>query len=386
MKQNTLARNGTSGRRNGRRLWILIPVGALAVVAVSIGLIVGDLLKQPGHTDVHIVDEVVVPSQSLDHVVIPTEIPMVTIEPQATPALGPAITISPHSGAVEWVNGVSRVYVVDGIPIQRMERKDPLVENILLFGVDSRSSEYIASRTDMIMILTIDQRNNAIKLSSIMRDTEVSVPGLTKGVKINSVYAYGGIGLFVNTLNQYFDLDIQEFVMVDMLGAEQVVDLAGGVSINVSASEIPYVNGGVSAANELFKDFSSPSAYLSISGLQRLNGRQTVAYARIRKIGTDTARTARQRKVLSALIEKFRNVDFSKKYDLLKRSLGSMSTNMDSARLASLAVENLQNLDTTEQFRIPMNDTFTVDQTTQDLIIDREETSKALHDFIWGAG
>ena len=376
----------------GLRPWVAIVLGVVVLVVASGGIMAYGLLSQTRHVDIGIVANVTVEPGSLDNITIPTEVPDTTQAPDATPSIGapdvtfPAVTVSPYTHTLPWLQGHSSVYVVASIPIQRVAQKDPLVENILCFGVDSRSSSYVTSRTDMLIIVTIDKRSNSVKLTSIMRDTQVTIPGRSKPDKINAAYVYGGVGLLVNTLNQNFDLDIQKFVMVDMLSAEQVVDAAGGVTINVTADEIPYLNAGVESTNKMFAVFSSPSALLTNAGSQTLNGRQTVAYGRIRKLDTEYQRTARQRKVMEALLSKFWKADLARKYSVLQKSLSSIETNIDSSNLISIAVGTVSLLKSVESYRVPQSGMFTTDYSNWNLVVDETKQVPALHNFIWGVG
>ncbi|MGG7099035.1 LCP family protein, partial [Clostridium sardiniense] len=116
--------------------------------------------------------------------------------------------------------------------------KDNKVKNIALFGVDSPEGKN--GRSDSIMILTIDDKNNELKLSSIMRDSYVNIKGHGED-KITHAYAFGGPELAVNTLNQNFDLDIEHFITVDFTSLPKIIDEIGGIDLNITEGDLKYI-------------------------------------------------------------------------------------------------------------------------------------------------
>ena len=141
------------------------------------------------------------------------------------------------------------VYVDPDFPIQKVPKKDLRVDNYLIVGTDSRGEE--VARTDSMIILSVDRRHRVIKLSSLMRDIEVDLPGREgMGDKLNAAYAFGGIGLLINTVNESFDLDIQQFMLLDFWSAVDVVDTMG-VNIDIRDDEVWAVNDVVYEMNSL---------------------------------------------------------------------------------------------------------------------------------------
>lgn len=157
--------------------------------------------------------------------------------------------------------------------------------NIALFGIDSREDSYTNARSDSMIIATLDLEHKTIKLTSLMRDTYVAIDG--RGFdKLGHAYAYGGPTLAIKTINTNFDMSITEFATVNFLAMEKIVDSVGGVEITLTDAETRYVPG------------------INAGGTYLLTGKQAVAYSRIRYIGTDFARTERQRIVLEKVINK----------------------------------------------------------------------------------
>jgi len=154
--------------------------------------------------------------------------------------------------------------------------------NILLFGLDSRV-EGQRSRSDTIMIATLDSKENKIKLTSIMRDTYVSIPG-REDDRINAAYAFGGPELAIRTINENYNMNISKYVTVDFFSLEKVINALGGVEIDIKDYEIKALNNGIIELNRLHKD-DLDSPLIEGPGRHLLDGRQAVAYARIRKVG-----------------------------------------------------------------------------------------------------
>jgi len=197
------------------------------------------------------------------------------------------------------------------------------VINIALFGVDARS-EGATTRSDTIIILSVDNKNSAIKISSIMRDSYVTIPGHGKD-KINHAYAFGGPELAIATLNENFDLNITHYASVDFGDMAEIVDSVGGVTIDVASNEVSMLNALVDEQNKVT---GSKSPHISKGGTQLLNGTQATAYARIRYVGNgDYQRTERQRTVLMALFNKMLAQPVSKYPEMAKAVFAICETN-----------------------------------------------------------
>lgn len=284
----------------------------------------------------------------------------------------------------KWGNGRVKVYVDPNFPITMVPQKDPNVENILVIGLDSRTASDRQARTDSIIIVSVDKTNKAIKLTSFMRDTQVKIPGRTTPTKINAAYAFGGIGLLINTMNLNFDLDIQKFAMVDFLSAENIINAAGGVTINVTKGEVAEINGSLAVANIMFSKVTTPSADLTKSGSQLLDGRQAVSYGRIRHIGNDQGRTLRQRTVLSALIVSFKAAPGSRKMTVFDTVFQSFETSLSKSEMVFFAFDALSAIKNIQQYRVPEDGMYKTNMSNYQLVTDFDKQNPALHNFIWG--
>lgn len=230
--------------------------------------------------------------------------------------------------------------------LQGKSKQEDNVFNIALFGVDSRNSKVDIPHSDCIIIATVDNKHNKIKLSSIMRDTYVEINEHGK-TKITEAYFYGGPKLAVRTLNENFNLDIKDYVTVDFAGLIKIVDSLGGINVNVKRHEVREINKWIAELAELQKVRYTP---VYKSGVQNLNGIQTVAYCRIRQVGDgDFERTDRQRMVLGELLNKIKETDITRYPYLASELLPYVETSISKSNMITLGgkimMSDISNLD-----------------------------------------
>lgn len=229
---------------------------------------------------------------------------------------------------------------------------DDEIMNIALFGIDTRNPAEI-TRSDSIIIATIDYKHKKIKLSSILRDTRVNIDGHGKQ-KLNHAYSLGGPELAVKTLNQNFGLDIREFVTINFWGLEEIVDNLGGVTIDVKEDEVKEINKYVKELCNIDHKEYTP---VTKSGKQVLNGRQATAYGRIRYVGNDDfERTDRQRRVLEQMFNKIVSAGVTKYPKIVDAVLPHITTSFDKGDILSLGTLFLTSgIKDIEQARFPVN-------------------------------
>jgi len=223
------------------------------------------------------------------------------------------------------------------------ESKD--IINIALFGIDTRANDYDGSRADTIMIVSLDTANKKLKITSIMRDTYVNIPG-EKYDKINHAFAFGGPELTIKTINENFDMNIKDYITLNFSAMEQIVDAVGGVDIDVKDYEIEYINSG-------------SSAKVTAVGVQTLNGQQALAYSRIRYGGNgDFERTDRQRTVLQNIINKgLNNISLPQALSLIEILSPYIETSLDKGEVASLATSVfVSGISDIKETRLPLED------------------------------
>ncbi len=242
---------------------------------------------------------------------------------------------------------------------------DKKVINIALFGVDTRKLDDFSGRSDSIMILSINKRNNKIKLVSIMRDSLVPIEkngGTTYG-KINSAYASGGPALAVKTLNTLYGLDIKDYATVNFYSMADIIDALGGIEVEITKDELTAKLGINAMINEqcIYLNLNPNDYFVRETGKQKLNGVQAVAYSRIRHAknsfgsNNDFGRTERQRLVLNLLFEKALNTNPLKYPAIVNKLAPYIKTSLTNSEMLSLGAFLLRR-PKIEQSRIPHNE------------------------------
>lgn len=200
------------------------------------------------------------------------------------------------------------------------------ITNILLVGVDGNNIEK-GNRSDSMMILTIDEKNQDIRLTSLARDTYVDIEGYGTE-KLTHAYAYEGASLLIQTIKNNFGIDVDKYVAVSFDSFEKIIDILDGIEINVSKKEVSQING------------------IKKSGTQTLNGSQALEYSRIRYIDSAYERDNRQRKVIEALYNKLVNDSNGNLMSVLNEVLRYTKTNMLPLEIVSIANKAIKINDT----------------------------------------
>ena len=207
------------------------------------------------------------------------------------------------------------------IPSRREEKVEPVNDNvsILFVGVDdseNRGQGSENSRSDALILATLNNKTKTIKMLSIPRDSYVYIPQVGYKDKITHAHAFGGTLTTIETVEELFDIPIDYYVRMNFNAFIEVVDALGGIE-----AEVPY------ALHEL-DEFDRRTINLQ-PGLQHLNGSQALALARTRKQDSDIERGKRQQEILTAIMEKVSSVGSITKYDDVIQAIGNnMKTNM----------------------------------------------------------
>ncbi len=211
--------------------------------------------------------------------------------------------------------------------------------NIAIFGVDSRDNRLDKStHSDTIIIASINKKTKDIKLVSIYRDTYVNIPGYGYD-KINAAYFKDGYALALNTINTNFDLNIKEYVTVNFDALCKVIDLLGGITLDITDAELKYVNG---YTKELNKINGTNVGKMESSGTQLVNGTHATAYARIRYTkGGDFKRAERQRIVVQKIFDAAKSADPLTLNTIFNEIFPQIYTNLDSFDMLDLAKDIL---------------------------------------------
>ena len=225
--------------------------------------------------------------------------------------------------------------------------------NIALLGIDSRADDYgLGNRSDCMMIASINQETNEIKLISVYRDTYVYVTenGTKRLDKITHAYSYGGAQNTLKSLNEAMDLNITEFVTVNFDAVIAAVDSLGGVYIDIDETEIKYVNDYIDATSE---SSGVKSSHITHSGRQKLDGVQAVSYTRVRyTAGGDYKRTERMRTVVEAMLSKAKTLGVGQLNSFADTILPKIRTNISSSEIWGL-IPKLASFKVTESIGWP---------------------------------
>ena len=262
-----------------------------------------------------------------------------------------------------------------------------MIENILLIGLDGTNDKF-PKRSDTMIILTIDKLNKSLKLTSLARDTLVKIPGRGEE-KLTHAYAYGQAELLMQTINENFDLDIKDYAVVNFKSFIDIVDIIGGVDINVNEKEIHHLNEVIKECYGVNHEDTKNIEYITSSGNHNLNGYQALAYARIRKLDTIYKRDERQRLILTNIAHKLSDVSISKYPQIAKSILRHIKVNIAFNKIIDLAfiAHELASYDISqlefpiseyrEEGRIGEKGTYVVKW-------DKNKNIELLHQFIYG--
>ena len=209
--------------------------------------------------------------------------------------------------------------------------------NVALFGVDSTGGQLgKGTRTDTIMIASINQDNGEIRLVSVYRDNYFNI-GNDSYNKANAAYAKGGPEQAINMLNMNLDLNIIDFVTVGFRGVIETIDALGGIMLDISEAELQHINNyQMTMAQDLKRDFVP----VAKTGYQQVDGLQATAYCRIRyTAGDDFRRAERNREVLKEILEKAKKASPTTINKIANEVFGSIYTSFDLTDIISLLAD-----------------------------------------------
>ena len=258
------------------------------------------------------------------------------------------------------------------VKIAEEDQKDKDVFNVLLVGTDSRDPNSDKGRSDSMMLVSFNKKQNKSTVISFMRDTLVDIDGYGRS-RLGHTYAYGGVGLTINTLNQTYGLDIQNYVTISFDNLVNVIDEIGGVEVYISEEEAEY-----------YRKNGMPDI---VAGDVTLTGSQALAHARNRTLGSDFERTRRQRSVMYGIYRKIMSEkDISALLPLINYCVTQVETNMSVTEIYDMAKEVLSTEDLKmQQACAPQEGTYTpiVYEGMDVLEIDVEANKKMIEDLLY---
>ena len=233
-----------------------------------------------------------------------------------------------------------------GIPDIQIGGKQSRIINILLIGQDRRPGETRA-RSDSMILCSFNKDTKQLTLTSLLRDLYVQIPGYQDN-RINAAYAAGGMQLLNDTLETNFGIRVDGNVEVDFEQFASIVDLIGGVSIDLRQDEAALLNKNMGTS--------------LTAGVNLLSGSQALEYSRIRSLDADGdfSRTGRQRKVMGAIVEAYRSASLTTLLGLVDDILPMITTDMSNLQIIRYALEVFPLLSDTRivSQRIPADGTY----------------------------
>ena len=218
---------------------------------------------------------------------------------------------------------------------EKREQMEKGFLTVAVFGVDSRDNSLgKGNQSDVIMIANLNRETGEIKLVSVFRDTYLNVSDKNTYNKINAAYASGGPEAAVKAINKNLDLNITHYATFNWKAVATVINILGGVEVDISKSEFYYINAFIT---ETVKGTGIGSVQLKAPGVHNLDGVQAVAYGRLRLMDSDYARTERQRIILTKAFEKLKKADLTTLNSVVGHVMEMSSTNIKWEELLSLA-------------------------------------------------
>ena len=297
------------------------------------------------------------------------------------------------------ITGLTEDQMVDVTDLSINTGLSPEWMNILLLGVDQRVQGE-SCRSDTMIICSINTETSEVKLTSLMRDMAVEFDdlGANNGTyRLNAANYFGGPELTMKTINELLGLNIEKYVIVNFTGFTQICEALGGIEMDITEAEKEQIN--LNVWNQLQiayengwdeSNLTDANGYLGPNDYGEnihLNGRQALAYARIRKIDSDWERTNRQRKVLVAMMDKMRGTNMLQLLQLGGSLMQYVETNMTLEEIISIADKVLNSgLEGAETMAVPVTDTYVQEtRNNQSMFYDVDWTTNAreVQNFIY---
>ena len=263
-------------------------------------------------------------------------------------------------------------YTVEDGDFSAVEGLDENVMNILLLGTDNAGTKG-HGRTDTMIICSVNTKTGEVKLSSIVRDLYVQIPYMKLQNRINAANAFGGPNMAIKCVNETFGLNISRYASINFAGFQKLVDMLGGVEIEINAGEAAEINkvseNGVNA------------------GLAKLDGTQALAYCRIRNLDNNFGRNERQRKFLEALVKKvLAENSLDQLLALVETCMEFVSTNLTTSDLFTLLFTVVPNMQELQMYSCPATGEYHYEtiRDMQVVVPKMEQMNSSLHAFIYG--
>ena len=232
-----------------------------------------------------------------------------------------------------------------------------------------------------MIVATIDNNHKKVKLTSLFRDTLVDIPGHGEA-KLNSAYMLGGPELLMETVKETYNINIDKYIIINFWGFEAIVDYIGGIEVDVKDYQLEELNKYIGEST------GGNDCPVEEAGIQTLNGKQALSYARIRyNVGDEYERTDRQREVIFKVIEKLQNTKPSKYLGIMNTMLEYIRTNIDPLEALNMAytIYKFPSLEV-QQLQMPLvalSETRNYKDLGSVFLMDRLQNASILYNFIY---
>lgn len=235
---------------------------------------------------------------------------------------------------------------------------DPYILNIMLFGADQYGD---AGLSDTMILLSIDNRHEKIKMTSFLRDTYITIPGYY-ATKLNAAYAFGGAELSIATIEANYGVQVDRYAIVNFETFKEIVDIMGGVDVELTQEEIWYINDQIAQNGQ-----TEYLPYETEPGMVHLNGQQSLWYARNRGGyvngteygGSDWDRVERQRNFLNSVIDELKGASLTEIVQIVNAVGPNITTNLKNSEITTLVSGALTYLSyDIEQLSVPTDGTW----------------------------
>ena len=259
-------------------------------------------------------------------------------------------------------------------PIYSVAQKNKDIINILVMGTDARDVTIDRGRSDTMLIVSYNRKTAEVKLVSMLRDALVPIQDHDWN-RLNTAYAFGGAGLAINTMNDLFGLDLQNFVVIDFTGAAEFIDKIGGVDVTLTQAEVNYYS------NFINQDL--------VVGVNHMDSTLAMTHMRNRSTDNDFGRARRQRDVIMAVMKKIMTgMSITEISNLIDYAMTIVKTNIPATPLVSLAASILADASklTFSSQQVPYADSYQFAWYKQMAILsfDIDEAAKRVNEFIYG--
>lgn len=330
------AEKNAGGHQNGKKKWLIAVICIVVVLCVIAGTVYAvfhHYFSLLGRVDT-------------------------TVSSGPTETIRPAGTTLPEEKEDEPSVAPASKEEIDSIEAELMQNLEKMESdselyttdafNILLIGVDSRSDS-MTGRSDSMILVSINKDTKEVTMTSFLRDIYLSIPGYDSN-RLNASYALGGADLLVKTIKANFGISVDRCVVVNFYIVMDLVDAIGGIDLDVTADEIDVMNAYIKSHNNLLGNAAGTDILSkSNAGTIHVNGSQALAYARVRYIGTDFARTGRQRTIITKCLDRIKEMDFGEINELAEAFLPRVQTDLDEGDCAALLLMALNLPDYTFQ-------------------------------------